>query len=302
MYYAYARLSSNDLGICRIPISGIGLGNLLFPWARLMVAAKNYGLKPICPTWLQIRFGPFLRGEKDKRFYHNLFDQPKGQIGGLRKLYLLSQVPRMTEEDFLARPRTDLRDAIVVYEGARDCFRTLNGWNGFLYREIRSMTRKCWLDKVNQIGSIPIGVHVRRGDLSQTKSATPIEWFIECLNIVRRAVGFPVKVVIVSDGSDEELKDLLGVKNVHRVACGSAIADLLVLSKAKILIASGGSTFSAWASFLGQMPVVSYPGQPLAWFKLINRRGLYVGEFDPTSPDGLFIDQVKAVLTHKVLA
>jgi hypothetical protein len=69
-----------------------------------------------------------------------------------------------------------------------------------------------------------------------------------------------------------------------------------VLSKAKILIASGGSSFSAWASFLGQMPTISHPGQSLSWFKINNRNGYYVGEFNPTSPPQPFLEQIKSLI------
>ena len=38
------------------------------------------------------------------------------------------------------------------------------------------------------------------------------------------------------------------------------MADLLALSRSELLIASG-STFSMWASYLGRMPVIWYPGR-----------------------------------------
>ena len=58
-----------------------------------------------------------------------------------------------------------------------------------------------------------------------------------------------------SDASDEELRPLLGRPNVQRAFFGSSVADLLAMSTASVLIASG-STFSMWAAYLGRMPVI----------------------------------------------
>ena len=41
---------------------------------------------------------------------------------------------------------------------------------------------------------------------------------------------------------------------------------------------SSGSTFSMWASFLGQMPTIWFPGQMRE--DLINDRSLFEGEID----------------------
>jgi hypothetical protein len=53
---------------------------------------------------------------------------------------------------------------------------------------------------------------------------------------------------------------LLSQENVRRREFGSSIADILALSRSRILIASG-STFSQWASYLGQIPTITHPGK-----------------------------------------
>ena len=308
MQYSYAQLSRNDFGVARLPISGIGLGNLLFPWARFMIATKKRGLRPIFPTWFQIRFGPLLRGEKDPRFYQNLFRRPKGQIGGIKKLYLLSRGRRISEDDFCSSSqRMHQPPLVVVFEGERDRFKPLNGWHQFLLEALREMTKEKWLKKTEEIGKIPIGIHVRRGDFSlpesekdfQTKGSlqTPLSWFIASLNWVRKELGFAVKAFVFSDGDERELKDLLTLQNVILVKTGSVISDLLALSRVGLLIASGGSSLSAWASFLGQMPTLSHPGQSLAWFNLVNSKGHYTCDFDSNfPPPSLLLKQRKALL------
>jgi hypothetical protein len=98
---------------------------------------------------------------------------------------------------------------------------------------------------------------------------------------------------VVSDGRDEELADLLGEPHVRRAGIGSAIGDILLLSRARVIIGSGGSSFSAWASFLGERPIVTIPGQSPAWFHLQHANGAYVGDFDPDAPSPAFLEQVR---------
>ena len=64
---------------------------------------------------------------------------------------------------------------------------------------------------------------------------------------------------LFSDGSDEELEELLQLPKVSRLFTGSALGDILALSKCNAIIGSD-STFSGWGAFLGQVPVV-FPKQ-----------------------------------------
>src|SRR4028119_962252 len=50
-----------------------GLGNMLLVWAQSAVFANINSLPIIAPTWGQLKLGPFLRGERDKRYYGNFF-------------------------------------------------------------------------------------------------------------------------------------------------------------------------------------------------------------------------------------
>jgi hypothetical protein len=214
-------------------------------------------------------------------------------------------------EDLLGRvePKTPGRVTLVVFEGEKDHFLRLAGWHHFLREELRAITRAKWLAKVHQMPDFPVALHIRRGDFKDartpedfvTKGAlrTPARWFVECLKMIRKVAGFPVRAFVFSDARDHELAEVLDQENVFHVSTGSAIGDLLALSRARVLIGSGGSSFSAWASFLGQMPTVSYPGQSLGWFKLRNSNGFYVGELDPDSPSQEFLTQVKDILTQR---
>ena len=132
------------------------------------------------------------------------------------------------------------------------------------------MTKKKHQVDKQKIAGGCIGVHVRLGDFASTatsqlsqgmiNSRLPFEWYEQCICAVRQKAGSDIPVRIFSDGRDDELMPLLALPKVGRSPTGSAITDLLTLSQVSVLIASG-STYSMWASYLGRMPVIWYPGQ-----------------------------------------
>ncbi len=258
----------------------------------------------LAPRWAQLKLGPLMRGESDLRTYHNLFRARPSEVTGLRKAFLNRAVSRAGEPQDLESLPNNVSNRVITFEGGKDHFQRLNGWDQFLFEQLQSMTRKQWLSRVHKLPEIPIGMHVRRGDFTEPKSESdflssgslrvPLRWFIDSLNLIRDVLAAPVRAFVVSDGANEELQPLLKTSGVTRVATGSAIGDMFALSQAKLLLASG-SSFSAWSAFLGQMPAVSHPGQSLTWFQLKSRNGSYLGELDPQSPPMGLVDQIKAI-------
>ena len=86
-----------------------------------------------------------------------------------------------------------------------------------------------------------------------------------------------IPVYIFSDASDQDLRDVLQLENCSRAYFGSSIADMLALSRSKLLISSA-STFSMWASFLGQNTTIWFPGQMRQ--ELIKDDAIFEGEVD----------------------
>jgi hypothetical protein len=268
MAYSYARLGGRDLFFFRF--CGPGLGNLLFPWARFVVATKRYNLVPIAPAWPQIKWGPIWRWEKDKRFYVGLFRTPEGQIGSLGKLLLsrLEGVPESALDDGKSIERLGKRH-VVVFEGMQGYFSRILRDHKLVRTHLLDMTKEKHKAGMTYRFERSISVHVRLTDfLPATDKATlnpeasvrlPISWYQRMIEEIRRGAGSDLPVHIFSDGKDEELALLLRMPNVRRVTFGSSIADMLAMSCSHVLIASG-STFSRWASYLGRMPVVWYPG------------------------------------------
>lgn len=228
-------------------------------------------------------------------------------MGGVGKLLTTLRAVRRPEPARCDAPPGDADvSTLYVFEGMKDHFANLHGYDELLHDELRSMTRGKWLSVAESYKDFPIAINVRMGNDFRramtnedyyTKGAirTPLDWFVDSLTFVRKLLGFEAKAFVVSDGTRSDLSKLLEINNVEFLRPGCAISDLLALSQAKILIASGGSSFSAWASFLGQMPTISHPGQSLNWFNIDNRKGSYVGEFDPRAPASAFLESLKSL-------
>lgn len=304
---------------CRVKFpKGAGLGTRLFPWARCILFSHRHEIPMLSPEWVQPRIGPLLRGGIDLRAYHRqilllgLFQRRQREIGGFRKWQVQRSGRIESEPEALASfsaknfGQGEGTSLILEFEGARNMFLDVSGWHGLLRQELQAATRQRWLSLAAAIGTVPIGINVRLGNDFRKASTesdyyiqgairTPIPWFVESLQQIRQAVGFPARAVVVSDGTEEALRELLAMENVTFLRPGCAISDLLILSNTKILIGSGGSSFSAWASFLGQMPTISHPGQSLEWFKLGSAVHL-VRAFDPGNPSDDFLAKAREVL------
>jgi hypothetical protein len=258
----------------------------------------------LAPSWAQFKLGPFLRRETDLRTYHNLFHPLPGNVKWIKKLLIsLFKLKVSEREDLPLDRRWDGPPNVAVcFSGLADYFERLNGRHEFLISQLRAITRPEWLKAADRPLPGSIGLHMRLGDFTvaqtpedfRTRGAirTPMSWFASSLKRIRDFAGRRVPAFAVSDGRDEELAELLALGDVTLIRTGSAIADLLLLSRAHLLIGSGGSSFSAWAAFIGQMPAITIPGQSLSWFKLRNMRGQYIGEFDPESPDDAILGKL----------
>lgn len=118
---------------------------------------------------------------------------------------------------------------------------------------------------------------------------TPIWWFVSVLRHLRRVAGGPIPAVCVSNGTAADLELLLREPAVT-LATPAAASDLMTLSRARVLIASGGSSFSAWGSFLSSAHTVTFPGQDLKWFGLVDTEVRLIRTLDTRKPDTEFLE------------
>jgi hypothetical protein len=270
MIYAYPKLSRYDFGYFRF--LGAGLGNLLFPWARASIFCKLHGGQLIAPTWPQIKINTFFRQDTDKRLYSDIFHNKVDSINGLKKIYLLASLRHVPEpETDASAPEDSAKSYIIDYSGNKSFFSDILGHHAYLFPELLAMTNAAHLSGFDHDFSNSVSIHIRRGDFpvfadpnDYRKGAgnrrIPDEWYIAFIRAILKARPDITNIHIFSDGTDEELKDILAEPKVARMGFGSSIADILALSQANILVASG-STFSTWASFLGQCPTIWPTGQ-----------------------------------------
>ena len=250
---------SKEYGLFRV--GGAGLANLLIIWARCLVQSRRYGLKRVRPTWFQISREQWIRNSPDKRTYHGLFGAAPDEITGVRRLSLLA-TGRQVPESQLGSPIPD--GSMVVFQGIKGFLVPVLPYREMVCAELLQMTRATHKRALETGFSPDVAIHVRRGDFgsgdpSSTNQRIDLDWYVGVLRQLRERLGY-LNTAVFSDGTDEELAPLLEIDGVNRATFGQSIADIIGLSQARIFIASG-STFSMWASFLGQMPTVWFPGR-----------------------------------------
>lgn len=266
-----------------------GLGNKLIPWAHSVIYAKEHGLQRLSSPFTQFALGPTLRGERDARIYGGQFCRDPDAISGLRAVFYKASLRRLAEPEVLSSP-PDAVTGIVDFTSLASNFAKLAGHNAHIRLALLHITRAPW----HPHGTLPtIGIHVRRGDFATGKTVgnatfgggvqTPLTWYCDVLRGIRQSIGPDVAAFVVSDGHDHELAELLGEPNVTRVDRGCAIADLWALSQARVILGSGGSSFTGWGSFLGGAPLAVVPGQSLEWLGFGNHQDAWRGNVDPAN-------------------
>jgi hypothetical protein len=283
MVYCYAKLSKWDCFYFRL--GGPGLGNLLFPWARAKVLARQYGYQFVAPAWPQLKLGPLLRGEVDSRNYFSLFRALPKELTGLRRLWVMVFCKRVPEQLWTQALPGD----VVEISGIRGLFDGLLDDPDFLREELLDMLA---VNRIPQLAracecATAVAVHVRYGDFLSFDNEVnkgggfnrkqPIDWYVAAVEAIRRHLGENTQVNVFSDAKDSELSALLALPRMRRVHGNNAIEDMLLISRHKVLIASG-STFSMWATFLGQIPTIWFPGQMR--FSLVKKHGCEI-EYEP---------------------
>jgi hypothetical protein len=241
-----------------------GLANMLAPWMRCFLWCRDNDVQMLAPTWFKFRIGPYRRREPDKRRYHRLFTNA-GYVHGFRRLALLATARRFEEGADL--PTSGTRPVIVRFSGLGEFLRPAIGRSAEVAAELRRITRPEFLppDRSEPF----VAMHVRAGDFTATDEVKlragvfgmrlPVGWYVDIVALLRDV--FPsVSIRVFSDGSPAELSPILAVPGIELVTGRSAITDLLDLSAAACLVASG-STFSSLAAFLGQVPSIWFPGQ-----------------------------------------
>lgn len=247
MIYVYPKFRSRiDIGI---RIGGMGLANCLLVYARALCLAKNLNAQMIAPTWEQFNIGPYLRQESDKRHYRKLFK--KEAICGWKKYFLLNRLRKISEKELSKIEDLKSQNLLVEVKGVQPYFRDLIAERDFI---VENVLKLVYPFRLKEVQTFPftgkIGIHIRLGDYHPSAQKS-LAWYVEIIRQIDLHTNCGYEFLLFSDGKAEELVQILSyssrIKNIH---FGSAIADLVALSKCTFIIGSN-STFSAWASFMG---------------------------------------------------
>ena len=255
----YPRLSKYDLHLVRSP--GPGLGNLLFPWVRALVRHAQDGGYLISPTWRNIKLGPWLRGEPDKRTYGDLFKhRPFAKFFQDLNAKLLPHntlsehqyYELISKGSYLFSTRTP---TLVVFEGMADRFAGLG-----IYKPIimETLTRECRV-------ALPqarehVAVHVRLGDFLvphekndayAVNTRLSLDYYISEIERLKKIYGRLPIMIYTDDPGDVFIKKLKSAAHASVVIPTNALVDILQMAQATHILLSN-STFSLWAAFLSK--------------------------------------------------
>ncbi len=255
-YYGYPKLN------------GSGLGNLLWIWGKCFLWCKDHGIPIIAPNWVQIHPLRIFTLNPDLRLYWRYFTN-KDYIKGWQKYYLLYKSKIIPIEMMNSKQSEFPREKSIVFIFSNmGDFTPLIGRQKEIYSELLRITQPHF-STMKRSKPPFVAIHIRRGDFckgtkeelqaGKTNLQIPLNWYIAALSALRETIGYPFQAIVFSDGTDKDIEPLLKEPNIKRSCEKNALRDLLFMSSAAALIASR-SSFSLWASYLGQMPTLYYRG------------------------------------------
>lgn len=280
--------------ICKLP--NAGLGNQLFPLMRAYTFAYLNKLPVMVLNYHQIKPGPWIRGEKNKRNYKGFFVFEKNIISlGWDNLKLKSIYKTAIIEPEIKVIETDKAIANsflfkeIPHYSSR--FNGLKENRDLVIQLLRKLVKPENKEKLNQLTDPVIGVHIRMGDFRKLKEGeefgkmgtvrTPEDYFINTINDIRKLHGSELPVSVFTDGLKKELPGLFKLKNITLIEGNKDLVDLLLLSRSKIIVTSASSTFSYWAAFISDAAIIMHPGYTGIKIRPENVwNAMYEGAFD----------------------
>jgi hypothetical protein len=261
-----------------------GLGNKLFPWSRAKILSKEFGAIMLEQNWVSIRGAAVTRGGIDYtkvfgKIY--LFDNFKDDNDEISKLIWKLKYKYNCDLIYVTNLKEALEylkyeNKLIVFRWNTDHFFTdLELFRNLIKNSLYKITNPKSFNKI--LFDEPfIGINIRLGNdfIDQNSKEvgykkTNIEWYLDNISMIRRLYGnLPIQVV--SDGGQKQLEVFKKIDNLEIRNNNKAIEDLLFLTQAQVFLGSGNSSFSAWASFLGNMPTYFSSETSFSSFKLKN--------------------------------
>lgn len=262
----FVKTKFSKIDFLGIRLGGPGLGNLLFPWARAVVFAKKNNLELLNPTWNTFKLGTFIRRERDKRMYRRIFLD--SGIKGFKK-HVIECFSKKINATQLVNVKSSY-PTILQFEGMQNQMDDIKDDYALVKDELLNIVNPKFVQLSIKNKPKQVAIHIRLGDFQTTDSEddlragktntrVPLKWYVNTIKKLQQQHKQSLSFTVFSDGSKEELKEVLVLDNVELMEGGNAISDLLSLSYAPILIASN-STFSLWSSYLGRCKTIWFPG------------------------------------------
>ncbi len=275
--------------ICKLPKAG--LGNQLFPLMHAAVFAKINNLPLLIIGYHQFKVGPYLRGEKSKRKYTGFFKFEKNIFFAfydeLKVKNILKNNEVVYEPQLLKLTSTQKNNKVFFFEKMptyHDYFIHLKPHRNLVIELMNEMISEKIVEKQTTTTHQEIGVHIRMGDFRKLNVGeefkgghvrTPESYFVNIINGIRIVLDLEMKVDIFTDGYKNEFESIFNLKNIDFVEGKNDLLDMLLLSKSKIIVISTGSTFSYWAGFLSNAPIILHPDHIHSRIRDVDENGLH---------------------------
>jgi hypothetical protein len=270
------KIEDSPSSFCHAKLPKSGLGNKLFVWAKALVFARLNHLPLVVTGWTKFQLSPILRGG-DLRLYWNYF-RPVKEVGWFAQARIRRNA-QIVEEAPVARIEPPSQPAIYEFSKVphwSDSFGELKPHREMIREALFEMLTPVRRREYEKAAKPGVCIQVRMGDFLPLKqeedfskvgnTRTPLGYFTNIIKCIREVHGSQVPVTIVSDGSRNQLRELLTLPGVERGARQTAIVDILRMARSKVLIPSAGSSFGYWAAFLGDCAIIMHPDhihQPL---------------------------------------
>jgi len=264
-----SRFSQNE-SLVLVNLPKAGLGNKLFVWARGLVFAYLNELSLLISPWEQLTARSFLRGSN--RFYlGHLRSTPLSQFLFYKATLRFYEYQREPDLEKII-PYSDSIPTAYIFDQIPhwfDPFQGIKQHRDYVRNELLSIIRTRYSNEINTLKAPLISIHVRRGDFRELATGedfarvggvrTPLQYFSKLIQQIQTICGQSIPITIFSDGTEQELEELLVLPSVQLSISRVAIVDLILMSKSKLIISSAGSTFSQWAGFLSSAAVIHHP-------------------------------------------
>lgn len=240
--------------IAKLPHTG--LANKLLVWSNAVVFAvkNNYPIeKIIVYPWFSIPIRRIF--DSDKRIYRGAFVTNDC----LQRIkHLLSVGEKEINPPF--RKVNCCKNYTFIKNGPfniKDYFHDLRKYNQVIKDNFFELIKTDVLYRINNENPYHIALHIRRGDFDDSLR-TPLQYFLNLIEYFHKIIGEKIITYIFSDGSEKELKEILMKSNTHFIKSNNAVYDLILMSKAKIIVPSIRSTFSYYACFLSDAIILRH--------------------------------------------